>query len=385
MIQIKDKSECCGCTACFNICPKGCISMQEDYEGFRYPAVDKATCIDCHLCEKVCPIITPQKAHQPLKIFGLKNINITVQKASTSGGVFFALAEYTIAKKGVVIGAIYDEDFQVVHQKTEALADCKKFHGAKYVESHLLNNLFKEIKTLLKQERYVLFTGTPCQVAGLKNFLRKDYPNLLTCDLVCSSVPSPKVFRDYLNFAQRKKEIQSINMRWKEKGWDKTSQQITYADGKTLIGKGDAKLWHTIAFTHLVSRPSCHKCRFSNFERPGDFSIGDFWGIEAAHPSFFDKNGVSLTMLNTEKGEKVFEAIKDNFQIQPTTQELCRQPRLTTPVKPNPLREQFWKEYDSSRFETLARKYWRYGTWNQLKFQIRQQLSKIYHAIIKTK
>lgn len=385
MIIIKNKSECCGCSACYSICPKACITLQEDNEGFRYPIVNTDICIDCHLCEVVCPIINYKNENKHPLVFGLRNKNVFTQKLSSSGGVFFSLAEYTISRGGIVFGVIYDENLHVIYHGAETIEECRKFHGSKYVESYIPDNLFRDIQLCLKRKREVLFVGTPCHVAGLKNFLRKKYDNLLTCDLICSSVPSPRIYKDYLNFAQRKKNIRSINMRWKEDGWNKPKQQIVYSDGQKLIGKGDAKLWHTIAFTHLVSRPSCHKCCFTNFNRPADFSIGDFWGIETSHPNFFDKKGVSLLLINTEKGKKIFEILKDQFFIQPSTEECCSQPRLLSPVMPNMLREQFWKEYNPLKFESIAKKYWRYGKWNRCKYLFRFLLSKIYRLIVKIK
>lgn len=383
MITINDKKDCCGCTACANICPKSCILMEADNEGFKYPTVNRDLCIDCGLCEKICPVINYRQPKNEHKIYGLRNKDEDIVKSSTSGGVFLALAGNIIAKGGTVVGAAYDKDFNVVHQAATTLDECRKFQGAKYVESTIPEFMLRDIKRLLVENKDVLFVGTPCQVAGLKAFLRKPFDNLLTCDLVCSSVPSSRIYRDFLSFAQRKKKISAFNMRWKGNGWDKTKPQIVYADGSKATGKGDARLWHTIAFSHLVSRPSCHDCKFSNFNRSGDITIGDFWGVESSHPEFFSKEGVSLAIVSTPKGEKIFDEIKSSFHTIESSEAKSRQPRLTSPVKPNPRRAQFWEEYSADNFQYFAKKYWRYGAWNQLKLKVRLNAGRIYHTLIR--
>ena len=384
MLQIVDKSECCGCTACANICPKHCIFMQEDKEGFRYPSINKNLCINCDLCMKICPIINYQNIEIKNEglIYGVKNKDITIQKESTSGGAFWGLVQYTLSKKGIVYGAIYDEKYQVIHKAASTIDDCKQFQGSKYVESYISETLFKDIKCILESGRLVLFSGTPCQVAGLRSFLKKTYNNLILCDLICSSVPSPKIFRDYIHFIQQKRTLRSINMRWKGYGWNKSCTKLVYTNDSSIIGKGFAKLWTTIAFSHIVSRPSCHKCKFTSSYRVGDISIGDFWGVEKNYPDFFDDKGVSLVLVNTSKGRNVFNLVKNNFSLQQTTKEYCMQPRLSYPSSPSPYRAQFWEKYNSTQFEYFARKYWRYGTFNQLKIFIHGILSIFYHKLI---
>ena len=382
MITISNKADCCGCTACMAICPKCCISMTTDNEGFRYPSIDTIVCINCGLCERACPIINHKEILNTPKIYGVINKDVSILKESTSGGAFWGLVEYVLCRSGVVYGAVYDDDFHVRHTRETSLDGCKKFHGAKYVESTIINSLFAAVKTDLENGVKVLFSGTPCQIAGLKGYLRKEYDNLLTCDLVCSSVPSPMVYFDFLRFVSQKKRIKKINMRWKGKGWLKTRPQYLFSDGSKETGTGYAQLWHTIAFSHLISRPSCHSCRYSNFNRQGDFSIGDFWGFENNYSDVDYKNGVSLLMVNSAKGRNVFNDVKQRFIVVESDIEHCRQPRLTSPVKSNILRSEFWNDYPKYSFEYVARKYWHYGFWNQLKYKTRRILSKIYHTII---
>ena len=198
MIAIKDKKNCCGCSACVQRCPKHCISLHEDDEGFLYPLVNEATCIDCGLCEKVCPILNPQEKIHPQEVLAVKNTNDEERMNSSSGGVFLPLAREVIKQGGVVFGAVYDEQWEVHHVYAERIEDVYPMMGSKYLQSRI-ENTYKEAETFLKQGREVLFVGSPCQIAGLRTFLRnKEYPNLLAVDFLCHGVPSPGVWRRYL-------------------------------------------------------------------------------------------------------------------------------------------------------------------------------------------
>ena len=204
MIDIKEKNNCCGCSACVQICPKQCISMAADNEGFLYPQVNSAICIDCGLCEKVCPVINQSAPREPLVVYAAKNNNEDIRLKSSSGGIFTLLAEKVIEEGGVVFGAKFDADWNVVHDYTETIEGLAAFRGSKYVQSIIGDN-FKTAKQFLNNGRKVLFSGTPCQIAGLKKYLRKEYDNLLTVDVVCHGVPSPMVWRDYLDYKRAKR------------------------------------------------------------------------------------------------------------------------------------------------------------------------------------
>lgn len=198
MIDIKEKKECCGCNACAQRCPKSCITMREDSEGFLYPEVDKEICIDCGICEKVCPVMYQGNKRKPLAVYAVKHKNNEIRLSSSSGGVFTALAESVIDEGGVVFGAKFDDNWCVVHSYSETKEGLAAFRGSKYLQSRI-GDSFKKVECFLKANRKVLFSGTPCQIAGLKRFLRKEYDNLLTVDFVCHGVPSPGVWREYLN------------------------------------------------------------------------------------------------------------------------------------------------------------------------------------------
>ena len=198
MIRITDKSQCCGCEACVQRCPKQCITLHEDNEGFLYPLVDQTVCVDCKLCENVCPVLTPYADRKPLQVLAAINIDEKIRMESSSGGIFTLLAESIIKEGGVVFGARFDDEWQVMLDFTESIDGLAAFRGSKYVQART-KSTYKQCEKFLKEDRKVLFTGTPCQIAGLHHYLRKDYNNLITCDFVCHGVPSPKVWRMYLD------------------------------------------------------------------------------------------------------------------------------------------------------------------------------------------
>lgn len=239
MINITRKEDCVGCNACTQICPKDCIVMTEDHQGFLYPKVDLSKCIDCHLCEKVCPVINQAQPCKPLSVYAADNPDMEVKMRSSSGGVFFALAKKVISEGGVVFGARFNEKWEVIHDYTETIEGLKVFQGSKYVQSRI-GETFRQTRTFLKAGRKVLFSGTPCQIAGLKLFLRKEYANLISLDVVCHGVPSPLVWREYLAYVTRPEGasvgkntdfqsslsnqmpvITGINFRDKRLGWEK--------------------------------------------------------------------------------------------------------------------------------------------------------------------
>ena len=323
MIQILDKSQCCGCTACVSICPKQCITMREDEEGFLYPVVDSSHCIDCNLCKKVCPELYPKEMREPLHVYAAKHKNEQVRLASSSGGIFTLLAEKIIDEGGVVFGVRFNNNWDVIHDYTETMEGLAVFRGSKYVQSYM-GDCYLKAKSFLEQGRKVMFTGTPCQIAGLKNFLRKDYDNLLTVDVVCHGVPSPKVWQVYLDEIARKggknsvlshpivekTEINHIDFRSKSIGWKKFSFALTLSKA-TADGEKNTVLLSSIftenpymnAFlSNLSLRPSCYDCPAKSGKSGSDITIADFWGIEDVLPEFDDDKGISLVLSYSEKG-----------------------------------------------------------------------------------
>ena len=320
MINIQKKYNCCGCEACVQACPHQCISFEEDSEGFRYPLVDKAACIGCNRCEKVCPILNKSDERKPIHIYAAKNENEIELLSSSSGGLFILLAKFILREGGVVFGAKFDENWNVVHAYAETEEGVKAFMGSKYVQSRI-SNTYKEAKDFLDAGRQVLFTGTSCQIAGLTHYLRKDYDNLLTIDVVCHGVPSPKVWRMYLDevikSAGENAKITNITFRDKHKGWRKYSFILKTAKGYTTdnnnatISDYHRNNPYMKAFiSSLILRPSCKKCRFKGGRCQSDITLADFWGIWNVKPEMFDDKGTSLLMINSKKGIDVIKKIQ---------------------------------------------------------------------------
>lgn len=362
MIKLNSPYDCCGCTACESVCSHHAILMQEDEMGFLYPQTDVQKCTDCGLCNKACPIIRydaiADKRANP-HIFALHNKNAEVWQTSSSGGVFAALVDYTLERKGVVFGAVYDECFVVRHQKAETKEEALAFRGSKYVQSDM-RGVYREVRQHLRAGRFVLFSGTPCQVEGLKGFLVKPYDNLLTVDIMCHGVPSPKVFADYVKFIRKYSpfRLTRIHMKDKEFGWGYQNLRLYFGKHKSQFNTIVSNLWNKIFYSHLATRPSCHKCRFTNHLRSGDITIGDFWGIENSHPDFYDEKGISLLFANNEKGELIWQAIKENFEYIESDTKRCVQPNLQHPTKEPEEKAVFWKEYETIGFKKVIKRYY---------------------------
>ena len=325
MINIVNKSFCCGCAACVQICPKKCISLTEDTEGFLYPRVDKTKCIDCGLCETVCPFLSESAEREPKAVYAVKNPNDDIRQESSSGGVFTLLAEKVINDGGVVFGVRFDEKWEVEFAYSETIDGLSAFRGSKYIQARV-GNAFIDAEQFLKAGRKVLFSGTPCQVKGLLQYLRKDYENLLTVDFVCHGVPSPKVWRLYLkeeveriarqgddgkNTVLSSKvmpNIKGINFRDKSSGWKKYSFALQLTEA---LAEGEQNsVLHTNKFyenpfmqaflSDLILRPSCYMCPAKSGKSGSDITIGDFWGIEHIKPEIDDDKGLSLVMVHNE-------------------------------------------------------------------------------------
>ena len=334
--------------------------MQPDEEGFLYPVCDLSLCTDCHLCEQVCPIIDrdsrkPDTA--PSKVFALHNKNTEIWHSSSSGGAFAGMVENFLNQNGIIYGAEYNECQVVVHCGETTTDGALKFRGSKYVQSDM-RGIYEKIRLQLRVGIPVLFSGTPCQVEGLKQFLIKPYDNLFTVDILCHGVPSPKIFADYVKFVKKYSmgHLSGIFMKDKTFGWGYQDTRLFFHEGSTEFNSPLSCIWNKIFYEHIVNRPSCHQCRFTNFHRSGDFSIGDFWGIEKSHPEFFSSLGVSLLMINTTKGEKYWERIKHKFEYIESNMCECLQPVLQCSQPESSERVLFWNDYKKFGFEKVIRK-----------------------------
>jgi len=338
MLNIKDKSQCCGCEACVQRCPKQCIVMREDEEGFLYPHVDTETCLECGLCEKVCPVINRGKAQEPLKVYAAKNRDIEKRELSSSGGLFIALAEQVINEGGVVFGVVFDERWEAHHVAATTIEEVEPMMRSKYIQSRT-ENTFKEAENYLKQGRKVMYTGTSCQIAGLKRFLRKEYDNLLAVDVICHGVPSPGVWRRYLKEELEQSarsaatgkntvlnrslksmpEIAGISFREKRRSgfdWQKFGfvvwQKSASEGGQNSVLSSyrlDKNPFMRGFLADLYLRPSCHACPAKGGTSGADITIADYWGIKNVRPDFYDPSGVGLAVVHTEKGGVAFTSV----------------------------------------------------------------------------
>lgn len=320
MITINKKQTCTGCHACAAKCPKQCISMVSDTEGFWYPQINEEECIDCGLCKKVCPVITPIKFADTFKpvAYACYNTDEKTRLASSSGGVFTLMAEAILKQGGVVFGAGFDEGFNVCHQCVENTKDLNKLRMSKYVQSKI-GDTYKEAEAFLKADRMVLFTGTPCQIGGLKAYLGKPYDYLITQDIICHGVPSPMAWEAYLDF--RKKSdggcaARRIAFRQKDFGWKRFSVSISYGNDTEYRQDLTQDSFMKGFLMDLYLRPSCHACVFKSVKRHSDITLADFWGIENVAPEMFDDKGTSLVLIQSEKGKALFKSIEKNLVCQ---------------------------------------------------------------------
>lgn len=369
MIHIEDKKECCGCWACYNACPKHCIGMKEDEEGFRYPVVDASLCIDCGLCEKVCPVIHADKADTPHAQQGFlaQHKNEDIRKESTSGGAFTAIASWIIRQGGIVYGAGYRKGtFIVEHQGVETEKDLSVFRNSKYVQSNVMNT-FKEALGHLKAGRWVCFSGTPCQIEGFRSFLRgREYEKLVCVDLVCHGIPSPRILTRYIEAQQALigGEFTNVLFRDKHYGYHYSSFSIYNKEKGKDYHKGvDSNAYLRAFFNNLSDRPSCYDCRFKKRYRKSDLTLWDCFPIEKFTKQM-DGKGTTRVLVQSDKGEMIMNAIRDELRtVRVEPDKLVKDVReMFHSVPMNPQREQFFTDCNTMLPVDFFRK-WFPVTW----------------------
>ena len=352
MIQIQDKKNCCGCSACASICPKQCITMKADSEGFLYPVVNEADCIDCGLCEKVCNVLHSFEERKPQKVYAAINKNEDIRLKSSSGGIFYLLAEKTIAEGGVVFGARFDEQWQVVIDYAETMESVKAFMGSKYLQARMAT-AYADAKRFLTEGRKVLFSGTPCQIAGLHHFLRKPYDNLLTVDIICHGAPSPKVWSRYLDevVTAGRKAITDVQFRNKSNGWKAYNLTMEYDKDEqsvSLCSHHQQNQYMRAFLRDMILRPSCYNCQAKSGSSHSDITIADFWGINVEIPEMDDDKGTGLVLVNTDKGQVFLDWSKITFKETTAEAALCHNPSYYRSVAAHPKRELFFKRLDEA-------------------------------------
>ena len=360
-IVVKTKELCCGCSACANACPKKCIEMQFDEEGFLYPEVDSTRCIECGMCSNVCPIQNPSHLKKGIPLsYVVQNKNSRVREESSSGGMFSVLAEYVLAKQGVIFGAAYDDNFVVRHSSIESIEDLYKLRGSKYVQSEI-GITFHKAKEYLENGRWVCFSGTPCQIVGLKNFLKKDYEKLLLVDIVCHGTPSPMLFRKYVEYHTKMNgPLKNIYFRNKEFGYAGSTMALEFQSGKKRFTGQDVHFFKESFFRDLSTRPSCYQCKFKTVNRVSDITLFDCWGVNNFQKEMDDDKGTTSVLIHSAKGQNVFKEISDKIECVQVDFERLKKDSgsmLEGRIKMNPLRDDFFKDAANFTIPEMVKKY----------------------------
>jgi len=357
MITIVETQNCTGCYSCSSICPEHCIAMQSDSEGFWYPTADRDTCVECGLCEKVCPMQRKAEVKNDPQAYACRNKDESVRLLSSSGGLFTLIAGQIISNRGVVFGASFNHDFTVSHSYVETMENLEGLRGSKYVQSKI-GDTYKQIKGFLSQGQLVLFSGTPCQIGGLKAYLQNDYEKLFCVDIICHGVPSPEVWQKYVAYREKraKSPTRRISFRRKDEGWKRFSVSFSFENNTEYLQTLDKDLYMQAFLRDICLRPSCHACNFKTLHRQSDITLADFWGIQHILPEMDDDKGTSLLLLNSNSGKKMFECIKNQIVYQEVgiIQAIAyNQPAIKSALQ-NPKRKTFFKELDQMPFDKLV-------------------------------
>ena len=359
MVEIKEKSKCCGCHACYNVCPARAIEMVKDENGFDYPKINRQKCLECNLCENVCPVLNKISIDNHPISYACYNKNEEIRLNSSSGGVFSLLAEYIMSEKGIVYGASFDGDWKVNHIRIEDKNQLNKLRTSKYVQSKI-GDTYQQAKNDLNNGKKVLFTGTPCQIEGFLNFLGKEYDNLYTQDIICHGVPSQKVWEKYLEYREKldKNHPMRINFRQKDDGWNLYALLLQYNNSAYKTNHDD-DLFMQAFLRNACLRDSCYNCSSKSKNRRSDVTLADFWGIDNIAPGLNDNKGTSLVILNTDKGEEMFENIKDYMVWRKVDFEesIKYNPSMFKSVEMPKYRDEFFSNIEKMEFDNLVKKY----------------------------
>lgn len=383
MIKISDKSECCGCSACASVCAHNAITMKPDTMGFIYPEVDVSKCVECGLCEKVCAFNDDYDKSLNLSVpeaYGARHKDMSEVETSRSGAAFIAISDWILEQGGIVYGVGYADHFRVVHKRAVTKEERDEFKGSKYVQSDM-GTIFRQVKQDLRDGKIVLFSGTPCQTAGLNSYIGKKYrENLYLVDIVCHGVPSPYIWRDYLSYIEKKykKKVSVVNFRDKgEYGWVAHKETFIFEDGEKITPEQSP--YTDLFYKHIMLRRSCGSCHYCNTVRPSDITIADFWGIEKTNTEINkDNKGVSLLLVNTDKGHRVLEEIKNKLYLISAKLDDCLQANLMHPSILNAKSKEFESLYVKRGFTSVLKKYTNVGLKNKLIYNIKLLKYKIH-------
>ena len=356
--MICEEEKCTGCFSCYNICPKNAIEMYENEYGYIYPKINKDKCINCNLCKKVCPALNDVQRNKSKQALAMWNKNKEFRQQSTSGGIASTLYEYILKRGGIIYGCTNSVEDKFKFIRIDNIKDLYLVRGSKYVHSYINNQLIN-VKNDLENDKEVMFIGTPCQVAGLKNFLKKDYNNLYLADIICHGVPSQKYLRDALK--EKISEIQNIKVIFRED--NKYVMKVIDKNGNEILNEGIDKNFYLLAFQKsLFSRENCYECKYANIDRVGDLTLGDFWGIKKDEKlndyEVEEKYGISLCLVNTDKGKSLIDKIKDKCYLEERNMEeaISGNTQLREPANRNKEYEKFRKLYQESGYSIAKKK-----------------------------
>ena len=358
--------------------------MKNSIEGFLYPSVEQDNCINCGICEKVCPVLSKVETHSKMKAFAMKNKKASERTKSASGGIFPIIAQLVVKKNGVVFGAAYNQEFEVRHIKVEKTKDIDRLQSAKYTQS-MIENIFVEVEKALLENRWVVFSGTPCQCTGLKAYLKKEYDKLIIVDLICHGVPSPKVWKAYVKWRCNQENNgnlpEQINMRSKYSGWSKYgySTEFNYGNGKISRIPNREDPFMKAFIGNICLRKSCSRCQEKGVVRCSDFTLGDYWGVWNQHPEFDDNKGTSIVFTHSEKAIEILNEIKPQVECTEVDIEeaIKENPSMIASSKEHPKRSQFLKEISEDNFKKIVDKYFPQATECGLFKRIKRKLCSI--------
>ena len=375
--EFEQKQNCCGCIACAAVCPKQCIEMNPDNEGFRYPSVDTEKCIQCGACERVCPIKNQVKEIPvPQKAYLVQHKDESVRLDSSAGGAFTAIAMYVLAKGGVVFGAAYDDDFQVKHTYVEKTEELWKFRNSKYVQSDM-GNCFREARRFLRAGRWVCFSGTPCQIEGLGRFLGKPYEKLVLVDVVCHGIPSPLIWNKYLEY-QHVKEDKPDNIRFRDKFYGYKYSTMSLINGGKNIYHAGSQLDPMLRafFTDICDRPSCYDCPFKKRYHLSDMTIWDCFSVYDFDKTMDDDKGTTRVLCHTKKGAEIIQELEDVAKCRevPADKLVSGVKEMFESVPMNPKREPFLEDAARLTGTELFEKYYPITTKTKIKTVARKML-----------
>lgn len=374
---------CVGCGLCEHLCPKQCISLRCDNEGFSQPEIDTEKCVDCGICKKKCPVYKDTVKIEPITAYAIKDKTEESRLKSASGGASAVFAKYILENGGVFSGAKYDNSFNVVHELCEDVDDIDLFRDSKYVQSDM-NNIYSKIQNALECGKKVLAVGTPCQIAALRSKFGYENDDLILCDFVCNGVPPPQLLKKYISILEEKenKKIKYIKLRDKSNGWKSSNIKVNFEDeSQKIILRRDSEFYKLFAF-NIMLRESCYNCKFKKFNIYSDITIGDYWGIDKKYPEFDDDKGCSLVMINTEKGSAFFDKVSHLIDYIETGTEHAVEthPKLMKSVDRNPYRNVIFSEFNENisvkKFKVLVQKYTGSGIINKVKRKLKMKLGE---------